>query len=83
MRNKVRQVGAAALELCFVASGRFGGFIMSGVNAWDVIAGALIVKEAKGLTTDFENNPFNLKSSTIIASSPSIQKDLLKIVKKT
>ncbi|MFX0013911.1 MAG: inositol monophosphatase family protein [Promethearchaeota archaeon] len=82
VNNKVRQVGAAALELCFVASGRFGGFIMPGVNAWDVIAGALIVKEARGITTDFKNKRFNIHSSNIIACSPSIQEYLLEIVKK-
>ncbi len=83
INNKVRQVGAAALELCYVASGRFGAFIMPGVNAWDVIAGALIVEEAKGITTDFENNPFNVMSSNIIASSRSIHESLLKFVRKT
>ncbi|MFX1286017.1 MAG: inositol monophosphatase family protein [Promethearchaeota archaeon] len=82
INNKVRQVGAAALELCYVAAGRFGAFIMTGVNAWDVIAGALIVKEAKGITTDFENNPFNVTSSSLIATSPSMHEVLLKIIKK-
>lgn len=81
--NKVRQVGAAALELCYVASGRFGAFIMPGLNSWDVFAGALIVKEAKGITTDFKNNSFNLTSSSIIASSSSIHPILLDFVKDT
>ncbi|MFX0123933.1 MAG: inositol monophosphatase family protein [Candidatus Hodarchaeota archaeon] len=81
--NKVRQVGAAALELCYVASGRFGAFIMPGLNSWDVFAGALIVKEANGITTDFKNNPFTLTSSDIIASTPSIHPILLNFVKNT
>ncbi|UCG01201.1 MAG: inositol monophosphatase [Candidatus Heimdallarchaeota archaeon] len=79
--NKVRQVGAAALELCYVASGRFGAFIAPGLNSWDILAGELIVKEANGLTTDFQNNSFTLTSSNIIASSHSLHPILLDIVK--
>ncbi|MHA2293792.1 MAG: inositol monophosphatase family protein [Candidatus Hodarchaeales archaeon] len=78
--NVIRQVGAAALELCYVATGRYGAFIMPGTNPWDVIAGALIVKEANGLVTDFYNKEFCLESSDIIASTPSIHPQLLKIV---
>lgn len=78
--NKIRQVGAAALELCFVASGRFGAFIMPGMNAWDVFAGALIVKEAGGTVTDFQNNSLTLNSTDIIACSPSIHSILLKLL---
>ena len=81
--NRVRQLGAAALELCYVASGRFGAFIMPSINVWDIIAGALIVKEASGIVTDFKNNPFNLTSSDIIASSPLIHNSLLKIISET
>ncbi len=81
--NRFRQIGAAALELCYVASGRFGAFVMPGVNAWDVIAGALIVKEADGIVTDFDNNPFRLRSSSIIASSPSIHESLFTIINNT
>ncbi|MHA2203517.1 MAG: inositol monophosphatase family protein [Candidatus Hodarchaeales archaeon] len=81
--NRFRQIGAAALELCYVAAGRFGAFIMPGLNSWDVFAGALIVIEANGITTDFKNNSFNLASSNIIASSPSIHPILLDFVKDT
>ncbi|UCE13254.1 MAG: inositol monophosphatase [Candidatus Heimdallarchaeota archaeon] len=80
--NYIRQVGAAALELCYVAAGRFGGFFMTGVNPWDVVAGALIVEEASGTVTDFTNNLFSVKSSDIIASSPSIHKPLLNIIQQ-
>ncbi|MFW9905183.1 MAG: inositol monophosphatase family protein [Candidatus Thorarchaeota archaeon] len=78
--NKVRQVGAVALELCYVASGRFGAFIMPGMNSWDVFAGALIVKEAGGIVTDFQNNSLTLTSSDMIACSPSIHPILLNII---
>ncbi|MFX1516137.1 MAG: inositol monophosphatase family protein [Promethearchaeota archaeon] len=80
LNNKVRQVGAASLELCYVASGRFGAFLMPGLNAWDVFAGVLIVKEAGGVVTDFQNKPLILTSSDIIACSPSIHPILLDII---
>ena len=47
INNKVRQIGAASLELCYVACGRVDSFFMIGVNSWDVAAGVLIVKEAR------------------------------------
>jgi myo-inositol-1(or 4)-monophosphatase len=78
--NVVRQVGAAALELCYVASGRFGAFIMPGVNSWDIAAGALIVQEAKGIVTDFHNNRFSIDSNNVLASSPSLHARLLRII---
>ncbi|MFX1505247.1 MAG: inositol monophosphatase family protein [Promethearchaeota archaeon] len=78
--NKVRQVGAAALELCYVAAGRFGAYIMPGMNSWDVFAGALIVKEAGGMVTDFQNNSLVLASTDIIACSPSIHPILLNLI---
>lgn len=74
--NVVRQVGSPALGLSFVAAGRFGAFIMTGVNAWDAFAGALIIQEAEGIVTDFYGHPFNKESLNIIASSPSLHSEL-------
>ncbi|MHA1226191.1 MAG: inositol monophosphatase family protein [Candidatus Hodarchaeales archaeon] len=79
--NLIRQVGAAALELCYVAVGRTGGFFMPGVDAWDVMAGALIVKEAGGTVTDFLNNQFNIKSKSLIAAPKVVHQDLLAKIK--
>ncbi|MFX0088217.1 MAG: inositol monophosphatase family protein, partial [Candidatus Hodarchaeota archaeon] len=78
--NFVRQVGAAALELCYVAVGRFGAYIMTGINSWDIIAGALIVNEAHGIITDFEGREFNFHSTDILAAPSSIHKPLLEII---
>ncbi|GAG95898.1 unnamed protein product, partial [marine sediment metagenome] len=47
----MRQIGAASLELCYVACGRTESFLMTGVNPWDVSAGTLIVTEAGGKVT--------------------------------
>ncbi|MFX0174349.1 MAG: inositol monophosphatase family protein [Candidatus Hodarchaeota archaeon] len=81
MRNNViRQVGAASLELCYVASGRFGAFLMPGINSWDIAAGALIVQEAKGIVTDFHDNEFSIDSNNVLASNPSLHANLLRIL---
>lgn len=76
----VRQVGSVALELCYVGTGRFGAVVMISCNAWDVMAGALIVKEAGGTVTDFNGKPFDKESKDILASSPTIYQSLLKLV---
>ncbi|MFX0171257.1 MAG: inositol monophosphatase family protein [Candidatus Hodarchaeota archaeon] len=78
--NVIRHLGAPSLQLSYVASGRFGVFIMPGINSYDIVAGALIVQEANGTVTDFHNNPFTLDSSNILASSPSIHQKLSRIL---
>ncbi len=78
--NFIRQVGAAALELCYVAAGRFGAYIMTGINSWDIVAGALIVNEAHGIITDFKGKEFNFYSTDILAAPSSIHKSLLEII---
>ncbi len=49
----LRRPGSAALDLCFVACGRYDGFFEKGIKPWDIAAGALIAKEAGALVTDF------------------------------
>ena len=79
----VRQVGSVALELCYVGAGRFGATVMVACNSWDIMAGALIVKEAGGIVTDFNGKPFDKDSIDILASSPTIYQNLLKLVNET
>lgn len=76
-----RQVGAAALELCFVACGRISGFITLDTNPWDVMAGVLIVREAKGIVTDFTGEYFTIKSPSLVASAPKLHPNLIEILK--
>ncbi|MFX0052609.1 MAG: inositol monophosphatase family protein [Candidatus Hodarchaeota archaeon] len=78
--NFFRQVGVPSLDLCYVASGRFGAFLMPGINSWDIAAGALIVQEAKGTVTDFHNNEFSIDSNNVLASSSSLHAQLLRII---
>ena len=78
--NHVRQIGAAALELAYVACGRTGLFIMPGVSSWDVIAGVLLITEAQGIATDFSNKPFMLESTDLLAGSHVIHKEALDVI---
>lgn len=75
--RSLRQFGAASLETAMVASGRLDGFMIPGVNAWDVAAGALMVREAGGKVTDFEGDEWGLNSRDILASNGEIHQQLL------
>lgn len=77
----MRQLGSAALECCFVASGRTGAIMIPGVKPWDVAAGALIVREAGGKVTDFQGHEWNIDSKDILASNNKIHNQLLDTLK--
>lgn len=76
----VRRCGSAALDLCYVACGRFDGFWEMKLKPWDLAAGSLIVEEAGGLNTDFSGNPFNIHCSDIVASNGLIHKEMLDVI---
>jgi myo-inositol-1(or 4)-monophosphatase len=65
----VRRLGSAALDLCYVAAGRFDGFWEDGLHAWDLAAGALIVEEAGGRVTDFGDAAVDLARGQILATN--------------
>jgi len=65
----VRRYGAAALDLAWVAAGRFDGFWERGLNSWDVAAGMLLVTEAGGKVTDLEGGENALDGGTILAAN--------------
>ena len=72
----VRRGGAAAIDLAFVASGKVDGYWERGLEIWDLAAGAIIVKEAGGVVSDYPNEEFNLNSGRILACSPNLEKEL-------
>ncbi|MCR4783338.1 MAG: inositol monophosphatase [bacterium] len=74
----VRRDGSAALDLCYIACGRFDGYWELGLSPWDVAAGILIVHEAGGLVTDFLGKPHNILYRDLIASNGRLHLDLLK-----
>jgi myo-inositol-1(or 4)-monophosphatase len=73
----VRRAGSAALDLCYVASGRLDGFWEFNLNPWDTAAGVLLVEEAGGRVTDFHGGPFELNSRETVASNGLIHDALL------
>jgi myo-inositol-1(or 4)-monophosphatase len=76
----IRRFGSAALDLCFVACGRFDGFWEQNLHQWDVAAGLLIVKEAGGCVTDFSDNPFTLDKKEILATNGKIHEEMLDLL---
>jgi myo-inositol-1(or 4)-monophosphatase len=77
----VRRDGAAALDLCYVAAGRFEGFWEYELSPWDVAAGLLIVQEAGGKTTDFEDNPSGIHDRQVLASNRRIHDEMLQVMR--
>ena len=78
----IRRFGAAAVDLAYVACGRFDAFYEYGLNVWDVAAGVLIVQEAGGKVFDFRGGNDYLFGGEMIASNNEIVNEVLKIVKE-
>jgi myo-inositol-1(or 4)-monophosphatase len=76
----IRRDGSAALDLCYVAMGRFDGFWEMKLNPWDVAAGSLIVTEAGGRVTDFSGNHFSIHGQEILASNGFIHDEMLRVL---
>jgi myo-inositol-1(or 4)-monophosphatase len=76
----VRRLGSAAIDLCWVAAGRFDGFYEHKLEAWDSAAGYLIVEEAGGKVTDFAGNKFSPYQHRIVASNGKIHEELLRVI---
>lgn len=73
----VRRLGSAAMDLCWVAAGRFDGFYEHKLNAWDSAAGYLLVEEAGGKVTDFKGNHYSPHQPFIVATNSKIHDELL------
>jgi myo-inositol-1(or 4)-monophosphatase len=78
----VRRDGSAALNLCYVAAGRFDGFWELKLNPWDTAAGLLIAQEAGGKVTDFAGEPFDIYRGRVVASNGLIHDDMLRVLQK-
>ena len=76
----IRRVGAASLDLCWVAEGVFDGFFELRLGPWDVAAAAIVVREAGGIVTDWEADPDAwLASGSIVAAPPAVHAALLEL----
>lgn len=76
----IRRCGSAAMDLCYVACGRFDGFWELKLKPWDVAAGALIVKEAGGKISDFKNGEFSIFSNEILATNGLIYTQMVEVL---
>lgn len=79
----VRRPGTAAFDLCCVAAGRFDGFYEYSLAPWDVAAASLIIQEAGGVVTDWEDDQKWLFGKRIVAANPTMHKYILKRIKDT
>ncbi len=75
----IRRLGAASLDLCYVAAGRFEGYWEFGLKPWDIAAGALIIEEAGGTVTDTNGNQIDLFGADIFGSNTKIHQETLDI----
>ena len=76
----VRRLGSAALDICYVAAGRFDGFWEEQLHPWDIAAGALIVEEAGGRVTNFTNAPVDLFGGQIVVSNGQLHNEMLSVI---
>ena len=78
----IRRWGSAALDLAYVAAGRFDAFWEWGLSAWDIAAGTVLVREAGGYVSELNGKTINLDSGSILASNNNIHSDLMKLLRK-
>ncbi len=78
----IRRAGSAALDLSYVAAGRFDGFWELKLNPWDTAAGWLIVEEAGGVVTDMKGDDYYLESPVILASNGRIHEEMMDILNR-
>lgn len=76
----VRRDGAAALDLAYVAAGRFDGFWEEGLKPWDVAAGILLIEEAGGRVSDYHNRPLDIFTPPILATNGLIHEQMMRVL---
>ncbi len=77
----VRRDGSAAIDMAYVACGRFDGFWEEGLNPWDVAAGKLLIEEAGGMVTYYDGSAFSIYHPPICASNGAIHKQMLEVLR--
>ncbi|MFC6276911.1 inositol monophosphatase family protein [Psittacicella hinzii] len=76
----IRRYGSAALDLCYVAAGRFDGYFEECVKPWDIAAGALIAREAKALVVDFQGGDNYLETEEVIAGKAAVVREVAQVI---
>lgn len=78
----IRRLGSAAMDLAYVACGRFDGFFEINLKPWDVAAGVLLVNEAGGKVTQYDNSKYWITEQSILATNGIIHNDIYNVLKK-
>jgi myo-inositol-1(or 4)-monophosphatase len=76
----VRRDGSAALDLAYLACGRFDGFWEDGLNAWDVAAGVLLIEEAGGRVTDYRGDPLDIYTPRVVATNGRVHDAMMRVL---
>ncbi|HUR96794.1 MAG TPA: inositol monophosphatase family protein [Pyrinomonadaceae bacterium] len=77
----VRRDGSAAIDMAYVACGRFDGFWEEGLNPWDVAAGKLLIEEAGGMVSYYDGSEFSIYNPPIVASNGAIHRQMLEVLR--
>jgi myo-inositol-1(or 4)-monophosphatase len=78
----IRRLGSAAIDLCYVACGKFDGFWEVSLNPWDVAAGCLIITEAGGMLSDFKGKRYSIYGKQILVSNGIIHEEMIEVLQK-
>ncbi len=78
----IRRMGAAALDLCYVASGRLDGYWELKLHPWDTAAGVVILEEAGGQVTDLQGNPYSIYGTGIVASNGQFHNEMVDVLRQ-
>lgn len=77
----VRRLGSAALDIAYVAAGRFDGFWEDSLKPWDVAAASLLVEEAGGIVSGTDGSPFEVRSGHVLAAAPGLHAPMLETIR--
>jgi len=77
----IRKMGSAALDMAYVAAGRYDGFWQRNLKYWDIAAGIILVREAGGFVTDFDGNNNFVENKTVLATNSKINEQMLNMLK--
>jgi myo-inositol-1(or 4)-monophosphatase len=78
----LRRLGAAALDLAYIAAGRFDCYWERNLSAWDIAAGVLIVRESGGFVTDLNDKERTIENGDIIAGNEYMHRQVLDLIRK-
>jgi myo-inositol-1(or 4)-monophosphatase len=79
--GKIRALGSSALELCYLANGKFDFFVTSDIKFWDFAAGSLILTEAGGKASQIDGKKINIKSQDLLSTNSKLYAQLLRLLK--